>query len=170
MDRVLGYDEIQEIIDKFTEMLTIANRSGKISEVLDKFNIDCQQYAYCEYKTAKVLVIGYSEVSIIDLKRAIRKFGLDEDRFEFVLDEDEIKHYPMNSLKNNFRYSDIFVGAMPHKTTGMGDCSSIIANIKHHPEEYPKLTELKEANGLKITKKSFSDAIYNSELLKNISK
>jgi hypothetical protein len=58
---------------------------------------------------------------------------------------------------------------MPHKTTGMGDCSSIIANIKNHPEEYPKLTELRDATGLKISKQSFSDAILNSELLKNIS-
>lgn len=170
MDEMLDLDQIQEIIDKFTEMITIANRQGRVSEILDKFNIDTQQYAACEYKIAKVLVIGYSQVNIADLKRVVRNFKLDEDRFEFVLEESAIKNYPMDSLKNNYKYSDIFMGPMPHKTTGMGDCSSVIANIKNHPSEYPKLTELKDSGGLKISKKSFSEAIANSELLKNLSK
>ena len=170
MDEILDLDQIQEVIEKFTEMLTIANRQGRVSEILEKFNINTQQYAACEYKIAKVLVVGYSQVNIADLKRVVRNFKLDDDRFEFVLEENAIKSYPMNSLKNNYKYSDIFVGPMPHKTTGMGDCSSIIANIKNHPSEYPKLTELRDANQLKISKQSFGIAIANSELLKNLSK
>ena len=168
MDRVLDIEELQEVIDKFTQMVTLANRTGNISEILEKFNIDCEQYAYCEYRIAKILVIGYSEVNIVDLKRVIRKYHLNEDQFEFVIDEESIKGYPMNSLKNNYKYSDIFIGPIPHKTTGMGDCSSIIAEIKHHQDEYPKLTELRDANVLNISKSSFDKAILNSELYKKL--
>lgn len=168
MDRVLDIDELQEVIDKFIEKITLANRTGNISEILAKFDIDCEQYAYCEYKIAKILVIGYSEVNIVDLKRVIRKHNLDEDRFEFVIDDESIKSYPMNSLKNNYKYSDIFIGPIPHKTTGMGDCSSIIAEIKNHQDEYPKLTELRDTNVLKISKSSFEKAILNSELYKKL--
>ena len=103
MDEILDLVQIQEIIDKFTEMITIANRQGKVSEILEKFNIDTQQYAVCEYKIAKVLVIGYSQVNIADLKRVIRNFKLDKDRFEFVLEDSSIKNYPMNTLKNNYK-------------------------------------------------------------------
>ena len=165
MDRVLDFDEIQEVIDKFTEMLILANRMGNVSDILDKFNIDFQQYAACDYNSAKILVIGYSNVNVVDLKRIIKKFRLNENMFEFILNEN-VENYPMNSLKNNYRYSDIFVGPMPHKTKGMGDCSSIIAHIKNHQTEYPKLTELKDANCLKISAQSFRCAIETSELLK----
>ena len=168
MDRILDIDELQEVIEKFTEMITLANRTGNILEILEKFNIDCEQYAYCEYKIAKILVIGYSEVNIVDLKRVIKKYHLDENKFEFVIDDESIKSYPMNSLRNNYKYSDIFIGPIPHKTTGMGDCSSIIAEIKNHQDEYPKLTELRDANVLKISKSSFDKAILNSELFKKI--
>lgn len=168
VDKILDVDEISEIVDKFIEILTKANREGRVSEVLEKFGIDTQQYAYCEYKSAKILVIGYSEVNIVDLKRVVRKYHLNEDKFEFVLEPDYIKNYPMDSLKNNYRYSDIFIGPIPHKTTGMGDTSSIIAKIKNNQDEYPKLTELKDANELKISKSSFEKAILGSEMLKNI--
>ena len=168
MDKIFDVDELQEIIDKFIEKVTIANRTGNISEILAKFDIDCEQYAYCEYKIAKILVIGYSEVNIVDLKRVIKKHKLSEDRFEFVIDDASIKSYPMNSLKNNYKYSDIFIGPIPHKTTGMGANSSIIAEIKKHQDEYPKLTELRDANVLKISKCSFSKAILNSELYKKL--
>lgn len=168
MDRVLDIAELQEVIDKFIEKVTLANRNGNISKILEKFDIDCEQYAYCEYRIAKILVIGYSDVNIVDLKRVIRKRNLEEDRFEFVIDDESIKNYPMNSLKNNYKYSDIFIGPMPHKTTGMGDCSSIIAEIKNNQDEYPKLTELRDANVLKISKSSFDKAILNSELYKKL--
>ena len=79
----------------------------------------------------------------------------------------------------------IYVAKSPNKTTGTASTNqpickfvnrlyingiqaatingSIIAKIKNNPQEYPKLTELKDGNGLKITKKSFENALINSE-------
>lgn len=170
MDTILSIEQIEEVVEEFTEMLVFANRTGNVSQILEKFGIDCHNYTPCEYEIAKILVIGYPNVKITDLRKVVKEYGLDEKRFEFVIQESDIKHYPMQSLKNNCRYSDIFIGPIPHKTTGMGNCSSIIAEIKNNQDQYPKLTELRDSNKLKISKKSFSNAILNSELFKNLKK
>ena len=98
------------MIEKFTEMLTLANRQGREYEIWEKFNIDNQRNAACEYRIARILVIGYSQVNITDLKRVVRNFVLDEDGFKFILEESKIKNDSMESIKNNFKYSDVLWG------------------------------------------------------------
>lgn len=159
---------IDEICDRIKREIIDANRVGELEEVLKKYEIEKEEYYFCEPRIAKILVIGQTQTSIVDLKRVIKKFknfGIDEDRFEFVLNYEDSKNYPMESLRYNQKYSDIFIGPIPHKTNGMGDCSSILAKIKKNPGEYPKMTELKDSNGLKITKNSFEEALKKSQLL-----
>lgn len=127
---MLNINELQELIDKTIEKvqseIIIANRCGYLDEVLKKYGLYEEEYFPCEKRIAKILVIGQSSVSKDDLLRKIKKYGLKEDRFEFVLDYDAAQNYNMEHLRFNNKYSDIFVGPMPHKATGMGDCSSII--------------------------------------------
>lgn len=170
MDKVLDIDEIELLLNDIYEKLKIeiigANRTGNLSDVLKKYNLETQDCFYYEPHIAKVLVIGQTDVGISDLKRVLKKYHIPENKFEFVLDYNDAQNYPMDNLRFNQKYCDIFVGPMPHKTTGMGNCSSIIAKIKQNQSEYPKLTELKDSNGLKITKKSFENAIISSEIIK----
>ena len=164
---------IDEICEKIKKEIIAANRIGDIDSVLSKYDVEKEEHYFCEPKIAKILVIGQSDVNIVDLKRVVRKYkslGIDEDRFEFVLEYDDAKNYPMESLRYNQKYSDIFFGPISHKTSGMGDCSSIIAKIKNNPAEYPKMTELKDSNGLKITKHSFEQALLKSCLFNLIQK
>lgn len=165
---MLNINELQELIEKALEKvqseIIIANRCGYLDEVLKKYGLYEEEYFPCEKRIAKILVIGQSSVSKDDLLRKIKKYGLKEDRFEFVLDYDAAQNYNMEHLRFNNKYSDIFVGPMPHKTTGMGDCSSIITKIENNPSEYPKLGKMMNGSELKITKQSFEKVLLESQL------
>lgn len=173
MDKVLNSDELSELIESIQSQIEKeiirANRTGTLKEVLAKYKFELEeQYYYCEPKIAKVLVIGQSSVKVEVLKGILKKYGISKDRFEFVLEYDDVKNFPMNTLRYNSKYCDIFAGPMPHKTNGMGDCSSILAEIQNHQSEYPKLTKLIASGDLKITKNSFEEALLNSQLMKSI--
>lgn len=172
MDKMLNskelFDLIENIKDQIEKEIIRANRTGTLQEILNKYNFEIEEnYWYCEPRLAKVLVIGQSSVSIDVLRSIVKKHGIDKDRFEFVLEYDEAQNYPMKSLRFNSKYSDIFVGPMPHKTKSMGDCSSIIAEIQNNQLDYPKLTKMVSNGELKITKTSFEEALLRSQLMKN---
>ena len=159
---------IDEIKDEIEKEIIRANRTGTLKEVLEKYNFEVEEYAFFEPRIAKVLVIGQSSVSVEVLKSVLKKYNISKERFEFVLDYNDAKNFPMDTLRFNSKYCDIFAGPMPHKTTGMGDCSSILAEIQNNQAEYPKLTKLISGRELKITKNSFEEALLNSQLMKNI--
>ena len=167
---LLNINELEIILDKIlskveSEIVT-ANRCGYLDEVLKKYGLYEEECFPCEKRIAKVLVIGQTSVSKDDLVKVIKKYGFKEDKFEFVLDYNDSKGYNLEHLRNNGKYSDVFVGPMPHSTKGMGDCSSIIAKIESNPSEYPKLGKMTNGNELKITKQSFEKALQESQFYK----
>ena len=164
---MLKINELQELIDNITnkiqnEIIT-ANRCGYLEDVLKKYGMYEEEYFPCEKRLAKVLVIGQSSIAKDDLVKVIKKYKFDDSRFEFILDYDEAQNFNMEHLRYNNKYSDVFVGPMPHKTTGMGDCSSIIAKIESNPSEFPKLGKMMNGNELKITKQSFEHVLLESQ-------
>ena len=173
MEKVLGIEELEELIEKVKEHIEKeiikANRSGELDEFLVKCGYVEESYFYSVPNTSKVLVIGASQVAENVLKGIIKDLGLDKDRFEFILDYNDAKNFPMDILKYNSKYCDILMGPIPHKTTGMGDCSSIIAEITNHQEDYPKLNVMRASGEIKITKTSFKEALLNSQFYKNAS-
>ena len=168
LDHIELNEIIENLIAKITEEITCANRMGNLDEVLKRYNYQVDETAYYERNIAKILVIGGSEVKVNSLKKVIKAHNIDISRFEFILDYNEASIFPMNTLKNNPKYCDIFMGPIPHKTKGMGNCNSIISEIEHNKSEYPKLTKLIASNELKITKNSFEQALLNSVLYKEI--
>lgn len=125
MDKILNSDELSELIESIQSQIEKeiirANRTGTLKEVLVKYKFELEeQYSYCEPKIAKVLVIGQSSVKVEVLKGILKKYGISKDRFEFILEYDDVKNFPMNTLRYNSKYCDIFAGPMPHKTNGMG--------------------------------------------------
>ena len=170
INKMLNYKELSALIKTVTtqveQEIILANRTGSLDNILDKYNAEESKYSFCEPRASKVLVIGETSTSLASLIGIIKRYGISLDRFEFALGYDNAKNYPMDTLKYNSKYCDIFAGPMPHKTNKMGKCSSILADIQNHQEEYPKLTKLIACGELKITKQSFEEALRNSQLMK----
>ena len=89
MEKLLGIEELEELIEKVKEHIEKeiikANRSGELDEFLVKCGYVEESYFYSVPNTSKVLVIGASQVAENVLKGIIKDLGLDKDRFEFVL-------------------------------------------------------------------------------------
>ena len=75
------------------------------------------------------------------------------------LDYETIKTYQFKKLEHNWNYCLIIAGSMPHKTTGSGDYSSAIQNIKQNYGKYPKLLEIGNGKLDNITKSNFKTAL-----------
>ena len=108
-------------------------------------------------KRTKILIIGSLNGSKNEYINCAKKYNINEDNLDFF-NYSEIKNYGVEKLRYSSKYSDIICGSIPHKIKGMGDVSSFIAEIKNHPEEYPKLYNAVEK--LSITK--FKDALKKS--------
>lgn len=173
---MLGYNElktlIDDIYDKITEEITLANRSGEeeLKTVLMKYGFESkkEEYLFCDIRSSKILVLGNTQVSIQDLKGIAKSIGIDPDRIDFELDYNRITNFDVENLRFNTKYSDILVGPVPHKVKGIDGNSSLITHIEENQEEFPKLIRVMDSNGLKITKTSFKEALINTRLFKEI--
>lgn len=166
---MLGFEKLSQLIEEVKNQIeidiTVANRSGTLDDYLRKIGFLKEEYLYCEPHTSKVLVMGQTSVGKSELVKVIKDLGLDPNRFEFILDYNDCKRYPMYTLRGNTKYSDLLLGPMPHKTNGMGDCSSIIAEIRNNQTDYPK-AQVMMANGeIKITKASFREALLKTQYM-----
>ena len=88
-----------------------------------------------------------------------KKMGIPQENIIFISDYDELKHYDTARLEYSTEYSDIIYGPTPHKTTGMGDTSSLLAKIKNEPTRYPRLTVATANGALKLSISSFKDRL-----------
>lgn len=89
-----------------------------------------------------------------------KKNGIDPKKIEFELDYEKFKY--------NMSYSDVLIGPMPHKVKGLDESSSFLSMVREHPEDYPKIIELRDANELKITKQSFLNGLLETRLYNEI--
>lgn len=51
------------------------------------------------------------------------------------------------------------MGPIPHSMPGKRDASSAVAEMEAHPETYPHVIRVEDANGLKIANNSFARAL-----------
>lgn len=158
---MLSYEELEEVIDKITEKVTLANQSGNLNELLIAWGFEPLVSGTTSYETeknGKIVVIGASEVKESVLRGIVKSLDLDKDRFEFCLDYDKTKTYQYSKLRYNPDYRLVLFGPVPHSTTGKNDSSSVIAEMKNH-EGYPRVEVLSSNNALKITKTNFRSAL-----------
>lgn len=158
---MLNYEELEEVIEKVTAKITLANRSGELEELLNSWGFDnliSQSPAYVTDKKGKIVVIGASEIKENVLNGIIKSLGLDKNRFEFCLDYDRAKTFQYSKLRYNPNYRVVLFGPVPHSSTGKNDSSSVIAEMKNH-EGYPRVEILSGNNAVKITKSNFKDAL-----------
>ena len=158
---LLGYEELDEIIEKVTAKITLANRSGELEELLRSWgfaDLLSPSSAYETDKNGKIVVIGASEVKENIILGIIKSFGLDKNRFEFCLDYEKAKTFPYKKLKYNPDYRVVIFGPVPHSSTGKNDSSSVIAEMKNH-EGYPRVEVLSGNSSVKITKSNFREVL-----------
>ena len=158
---MLGYEELDEIIEKVTAKITLANRSGELEELLRSWgfaDLLSPSSAYETDKNGKIVVIGASEVKENIILGIIKSFGLDKNRFEFCLDYEKAKTFPYWKLRYNPDYRVVIFGPVPHSSTGKNDSSSVIAEMKNH-EGYPRAEVLSGNSSVKITKSNFREVL-----------
>jgi hypothetical protein len=168
---MLGIKELEALLervyDKLTEEIIYANRTHQLESLLEKYNLSdvTSKERYIELNRAKILLVGDLKVKMSTIYQILKEYDLNQDHIEHVSYEDS-QTYPWHKLKNSMVYTDVFIGPIPHKVTGIANYSSLLAMIESQPEDYPKLHRLESGNELKITKSNFTEALSNSELLK----
>lgn len=147
--------------ERLLEILTRLNRTDKLNtwlELMGLTNLLQPDTSYFTYRSAKILVIGESQIKLNVLKAIIKNLGIDFNRFEFCLDYKDAKSYHYEKLRYNSNYSLVLVGAMPHKTSGTGEFSSAIARMEQE-DGFPPVVRFKD---LKITKTTLKEALQES--------
>lgn len=151
----------ERIEDELLPALTQANRTGELGELLRLLCVSdlVDDDGAARVVATKIVVIGASVVNEDKLRSIAKKHGIMSKDIEFALDYERIKHYPFHKLRDSLTYRAILVGPMPHSTPGKRDASSAIAEMENHPETYPPVIRMRDANGLKITNNSFAQAL-----------
>jgi hypothetical protein len=156
------YQAVRERIDdELLPALTFANRTGELGKLLrllcmgDLIGDD----GSTRVVPTKIVVIGESVVNEGKLRSIAKKHGISVKDIEFALGYERAKCYPFSKLRGTLTYRAVLVGPMPHSTSGKRDASSAIAEMENHPETYPPVIRMHDANGLKITNNSFAQAL-----------
>ncbi len=163
---VLGLDElepiIEEVLDKVRQDLLLANRMGQLEDYLERLGFDglvqAESADSFSYKSGVIVVLGASKISKSELVGIGCTLGLNKDRFEFCLDFDEVKSYPLEKLRYNAKYRVVLVGPGPHSSRGKSGFSSAIVRMEETPG-YPRVERLHSNNELKITKSNFRNVL-----------
>jgi hypothetical protein len=126
-----------------------------MEELLDKIFRDGKFESNPE---GKILVVGGSHISDGEIYSCFRKFRIDKERIELLLDYEKIKKFDFKKLQHNPKYRLLFFGPTPHSGIGKEDSSSIMINLETK-DGYPKTVRLTDGHNLKITKASLLRAI-----------
>ena len=65
-----------------------------------------------------------------------KKMGINKDQIEFGPDYVRMHNFDYSQLRNNFAYSDVLVGPIPHKGKNIDGYSSFLAMAKDNPSEF----------------------------------
>lgn len=163
----MGYSPVQirKIIDKIVTKITyevqMAATEGTMQDVLDEYGItlDEEPVMPVDRHKSKILVLGAVAGRLSDYQMTAKKLGIPSDNVEFVTDYRKMKHFNVSNLRYSWTYSDIIYGPTPHSMEGMGDTSSLLAEIKNHPNDYPRLVQVSANEKLKITISNFRSAL-----------
>lgn len=169
MDNMDLVQILEKIHQKLTKEVTNAYYNGNIDELLNKYGLEEEvEHFYYNYNNSKIILIGQSRVNKSDLEHIAKDNGIDPKRIEFELDYEKLTNYNFERFKYNMSYSDVLIGPMPHKVKGLDESSSFLSMVREHPEDYPKIIELRDANELKITKQSFLNGLLETRLYNEI--
>lgn len=164
----LSYDDLLDITSEASHRLHSeikrSFKTGNLESYLEKIGmldllpIENEQATFETDPNGKIIIFGDSQLKEKELFGTAKTFGLAKERFELHLSYEDIKTFPFRKLQYNPNYRLIFFGPVPHSGTGKEDSSSVITNLKQK-DGYPKVVNLSDSHGLKITKATFTRAI-----------
>ncbi len=166
---MLNIDQLEKLIEELSdfirERVTLANRTGELESLIQQWEafdifdkITIPQDLYETQKEGKIIILGESAINQNEISGIAKTLGLNKDRFEYCLDYEEVKNYNYSKLQYEPKYRLVLVGPMPHKTSGSGGSSSVIAEMEK-TIGYPKVVRLSSNSQLKITKTNLKEAL-----------
>ena len=174
MDK-LSIEELNEFLDDLFDRL---KNEAKLYNSQSEFDIFLARYQFQkndDYKgnlyndNAKVLILGVRNGGLKskDINGIFKKAGL-KDKYK-IIEYDDMTNFDVSILENSTQYTDIFIGAVPHKMKGIGDTDNPVQKLLEGSETlYPKTHKLMSGNELKITKTNLMNTITKSVLFNSI--
>jgi len=149
-------------------VLEKVNDEGKLRGLLELLSLDelinqLEAFTSKALPTGKILVFAAQNVSTKDLVGVAKNLGIGKDKLEFY-NYKEAKTYNYRKLEYNSNVCAVLFGAVPHKTAGTEDYSSVITSLKEKAEKgiiYAKVATLSTGNELKLTKTTFKNSLEN---------
>jgi len=155
-----------KVLAKISLEFSYADSDEEILDIMNKYGIRLEEEpAYVNTRQMKILVFGALAGKANDYKMAARKMGISEENIVFENDYEKLSRYDVSRLENSMQYSDIIVGPNPHKQTNTNGYSSMPSMIKNNPSKYPRLIESHANQALKITIKSFREALLDTRFI-----
>lgn len=162
----LEYEELSELEtevwtyfeENLLHVLVDLNRSEKLKiflELIGAQNLIKGGPDYDCHKNGIILVIGASEVSTNDLKKAAKHLDINPERLEFYTEYDRVPD--LSCIRYNPQYAAILAGAILHSVEGKGEYGSVIA-VWEQEAGYPPVERMGQ-NGLKVSKSAFQAAL-----------
>ena len=74
---------LEKIYQKINKEIVEAYYSGKLKEVMKKYDLEEESYSYSNMDRAKILVIGDSAVKVDILKGLVKECGIPKNRVDF---------------------------------------------------------------------------------------
>lgn len=152
---------MKELPDKITQILSRANRTGQLDDLLKLLGLSDLiggGNRFDTYKNGKIVVIGATEIKEEILTAIGKELGIDKKRFEFCLNYTDAKKYNYRKMQYAPKYRVVLFGPVPHSTHDKGDSGSIIAEIEKS-DAYPRVERLIAGQDLKITKSNFREML-----------
>lgn len=150
-----------KVLSKINAELSLAIDNDELDEFLEKYGIIIEESEtmFVNTRTMKILVLGDLAGSINSYKLTLKKCGIDERNVIFENDYDKIKRIGVARLEYSTEYSDIIVGPIAHKISGIGDNSSFLALVEKEPNKFPRVVKATANNTIKLSITSFKDSL-----------
>lgn len=160
-------DFLEELFDRLKQEARLYNQQSEFDTFLERYQFEksdsTQGHLYSD--NAKILILGVRNGGLKskDINGIFKKARL-KDRYEIV-EYDDLTNFDISTLENSTQYTDVFIGAVPHKMRGIGDTNNPVQTLIDGSETiYPKIHKLMTGSELKITKKNLTDAIASSAM------
>ncbi|CAD2079331.1 hypothetical protein GCM10007358_17570 [Phocicoccus schoeneichii] len=154
---------LDDLFEKLSEEARFFNESGNLNMFINKYQFeDDNNKSSTISEDAKVLILGIGNgLKEKDITGIFKEAKLKDD-FECINIEN-LTNFDFSNLEHSIKYSDVFVGSIPHKVRGIKDANNPVEYLEENSEGlYPKIHVLRTSNKLKITKSNLREAIATS--------
>lgn len=158
-------DIIAEVSYRIHKEIKSAYKRGNLEEYLsnlgmiDLLTSEETPFIYDTNSEGKIIIIGEAKIKDSEIYGCLKEYGIGKDRIELHLEYENAKNYSFNKIQYNPNYRLILFGPVPHSGKGKQDKSSIITQIET-TDGYPKVIRLADVRGLKFTKTSLKNAVF----------